>query len=86
VVSLDGVALLSDDRMEELLSIHAALDNLTALDPRKGKVFEMRYFGGMSLEGVADTLSVSTVTVERDWRMAKIWLRREMAPGAQNAT
>ncbi|HUJ49820.1 MAG TPA: ECF-type sigma factor [Bryobacteraceae bacterium] len=67
-------------------TIHAALDNLTALDPRKGKVFEMRYFGGMSLEGVADTLSVSTVTVERDWRMAKIWLRREMAPGAQNAT
>lgn len=79
-LSLHAVAVLSDDRVDELLSINSALESLTALDPRKGRVFELRYFGGMSLEEVACALSVSTVTVERDWRMAKLWLRREIAP------
>jgi RNA polymerase sigma factor (sigma-70 family) len=77
---------LSDDRAEELLAINAALDNLTTFDPRKGRVFELRYFGGMSVEEVADALKVSPVTVARDWRMAKIWLRREIAPGSQHAS
>jgi len=85
-LSLDDVAILSDDRVDELLSIHSALDHLAAFDPRKGRVFELRYFGGMSLNEVADVLSISAVTVERDWRMAKLWLRREIAPGAENAT
>ena len=85
-LALDDVAVVSDDRAEELLAINTALDNLTALDPRKGRVFELRYFGGMSVEEVADTLKVSPVTVARDWRMAKIWLRREIAPGSQHAT
>jgi RNA polymerase sigma factor (TIGR02999 family) len=82
---LDDVAVLSDDRAEEVLAINTALDNLTSFDPRKGRVFELRYFGGMSVEEVADTLKVSAVTVARDWRMAKIWLRREIAPGSQDA-
>lgn len=85
-LALDDVAVLSDDRAEELIAINSALDGLTALDPRKGKVFELRYFGGMSVEEVAQTLSVSPVTVARDWRMAKIWLRREIAPPTQHAT
>jgi RNA polymerase sigma-70 factor, ECF subfamily len=85
-LSLDDVAVLSDDRVEELLSIHAALDHLAAFDARKGRVFELRYFGGMSLEEVAEVLSISAVTVERDWKTAKLWLRREIAPGAANAT
>ena len=85
-LSLEDVAILSENRADELLSIHAALDRLEALDPRKGRVFEMRYFGGMSLEEVAGTLSISAVTVERDWKMAKLWLRREIAPRIPNAT
>ena len=85
-LSLDDVAVVSDDRADELLAIDSALENLTSFDPRKGRVFELRYFGGMSVEEVADTLSVSPVTVARDWRMAKIWLRREIAPGSQDAT
>jgi RNA polymerase sigma factor (TIGR02999 family) len=85
-LALDDVAVLSDDRAEELLAINTALDNLAAFDPRKGRVFELRYFGGMSVEEVADALKVSPVTVARDWRMAKIWLRREIAPGSQHAT
>jgi RNA polymerase sigma factor (TIGR02999 family) len=78
-VSLDDVAVLSDDRAEELLAINAALKSLTEIDPRKGRVFELRYFGGMSVEEAAETLRVSPVTIARDWRMAKAWLRREMA-------
>lgn len=82
-VSLDDVAVLSDDRVEQVIAINTALDGLTALDPRKGRVFELRYFGGMSVEEVAEALAVSAITVARDWRMAKLWLRREIAPGSE---
>ena len=85
-LSLDDVAVLSDDRAEELLAINTALEGLTAFDPRKGKVFELRYFGGMTVEEAADVLSLSPVTVARDWRMAKLWLRREIAHPTQDAT
>jgi len=85
-LSLDDVAVLSDDRAEELLAINTALEGLTAFDPRKGKVFELRYFGGMTVEEAAEVLSLSPVTVARDWRMAKLWLRREIAHPTQNAT
>src|SRR6266478_6305729 len=82
-LSLDDVAVLSDDRAEEVLAINSALEGLTAFDPRKGRVFELRYFGGMTVEEAAEVLSVSPVTVARDWRMAKIWLRRKIAPPSQ---
>ena len=85
-LSLDDVAVLSSDRAEELLAINSALEGLTAFDPRKGRVFELRYFGGMTVEEAAEVLSVSPVTVARDWRLAKMWLRREIAPPAQYAT
>lgn len=78
---LDEGAALSDDRTEQIIAINAALDKLTALDARKGKVFELRYFGGMSVEEIAGALRVSPVTIARDWRMAKLWLRREIDPG-----
>lgn len=83
---LEDTAVLSDDRAEEVIAINSALESLAAFDPRKCRVFELRYFGGMSVEEVAEALRVSPVTVARDWRMAKIWLRREIAPGAQHAT
>jgi RNA polymerase sigma factor (TIGR02999 family) len=86
LVPLGDVAVLSDDRAEELVAIDAALATLTALDPRKGRVFELRYFAGMSLEETAEALKVSPVTVARDWRMAKAWLRREIGPRAEHAT
>ena len=84
-LDLSDVAVLSDDRAEELIAINSALEKLTALDARKGRVFELRYFGGMSVEEAADALKVSAVTVARDWRMAKAWLRREIAPELQDA-
>ena len=84
-LDLSDVAVLSDDRAEEVIAVNSALDKLTALDARKGRVFELRYFGGMSVEEAADALKVSAVTVARDWRMAKAWLRREIAPEMQDA-
>ena len=84
-LGLGDVAVLSDDRAEEVIAVNFALEKLTALDARKGRVFELRYFGGMSVEEAADTLKVSAVTVARDWRMAKAWLRREIAPELQDA-
>jgi len=85
-LSLDDAAALSDHRAEELIAIDLALENLNSFDSRKARVFELRYFGGMSVEEVADALRVSPVTVARDWRMAKAWLRREVVPGPNHAT
>jgi RNA polymerase sigma factor (TIGR02999 family) len=84
-VALEDVALVSADRADELVAIHSALENLAAMDPRKGRVFELRYFGGLSVDEVADVLRVSPVTVARDWRMAKVWLRREITSPLQRA-
>ena len=85
-LALSDVAVLSDQRAEEVLAVNSALLRLTALDARKSRVFEMRYFGGMSVEEAAEALKVSPATVAREWRMAKAWLRREIVPGSQHAT
>jgi RNA polymerase sigma factor (TIGR02999 family) len=79
-LTIRDVAVLSKERADEVIAIHSALDNLTAIDPRKSRIFELRYFGGMSVEEAAEALKVSPATVARDWRLAKAWLRREIAP------
>lgn len=84
-IDLSDVAALSDARAEEIIAVNTALDKLAAMDARKGRVFELRYFGGMSVEEAAGALKVSPVTVARDWRMAKAWLRREIAPESGHA-
>jgi RNA polymerase sigma-70 factor, ECF subfamily len=84
-LSLDDVAVISDDRAEQIIAINDALDSLTAFDLRKGKVFELRYFGGMSVEETAEVLCISEATVARDWKITKLWLRREIARGSQYA-
>ena len=58
-----------------------ALTALTVVDARKGRVVELRFFGGLSVEETAEVLKVSTDTVLRDWRLAKMWLLREMSHG-----
>ena len=62
----------------DLIALDAALDALAAIDERKGRVIEMRFFGGMTVEETAAALHVSTDTVKRDWRMAKLWLLKEL--------
>jgi RNA polymerase sigma factor (TIGR02999 family) len=71
-------ALGSLQQAEELLSIHAALERLEAVKPRLARVVEFRFFAGLSEEEAAQTLGVSTRTVERDWVRARAWLREAM--------
>jgi len=73
-VPLDDVLLASQSRGIEVLALDEALESLAQLDPRKSRVVELRYFGGLTAEETADVLGVSPETVKRDWRMAKAWL------------
>ena len=63
----------------EVLELHAALEELTRLDPRKGGIVELRFFGGLSIEETAEVIAVSPGTVMRDWTLAKAWLKRRLA-------
>lgn len=62
----------------DLIALDDALNALAAIDPRKGRVVELRYFGGLTAEECAEALGVSRITVEREWRVAKLWLAREL--------
>jgi len=77
-VSLSDSDVMSVERASELVALDEALSILAAIDNRKSKVVELRYFGGLSLEETADVLGVSLMTVRRDWRAAKAWLYREL--------
>jgi RNA polymerase sigma-70 factor, ECF subfamily len=78
VISLDGDLVVGGPPGRDLVSLDDALKALAAIDERKGRVVEMRFFGGLSVEETADVLQVSVQTVMRDWRLAKVWLLREM--------
>jgi len=77
-VSLDDVQPAVHQEAAEIVALHEALDALHAVDPRKSMVVEMRYFGGLSIEETAGAMGVSIGTVNRDWRLARSWLIREM--------
>jgi len=82
---LEDVAVISPERADELVAVNEALESLMAFDQRKGRIFELRHFGGMSVEEAAQVLQVSPATVARDWRMAKAWLRRAIDSGSPRA-
>ena len=73
-IPLDDVLLVAPARGIGLLALDKALDSLSRIDARKGRVVELRYFGGLSVEETAEFLRISPETVKRDWRMAKAWL------------
>ena len=77
-VSLDEAAAVSAGRGADLVALDDALKVLAARDARKGRVVELRFFGGLSVKETADALGVSEVTVMRDWELAKAWLYREL--------
>jgi len=77
-VSLDDTALLSPERAPDLVALDEALDALAALDARKSRVVELRFFGGLSVEETAEVLRLSPRTVLADWSFAKSWLLREL--------
>jgi RNA polymerase sigma factor (TIGR02999 family) len=75
---VDVALALSPDQVEEVVAVDLALQRLAALDERKSKVLEMRFFGGLSVEETAEALGVGPNTVTRDWNFARAWLRREL--------
>jgi RNA polymerase sigma-70 factor (ECF subfamily) len=81
-IALSEAEAMSDERSVELLALDEALQRLSSIDPRKSRVVELRYFGGLSVRETAEVLKVSPVTVARDWEMAKAWLSRELGDGS----
>ena len=77
-VSLDEAAVVGGDQDVDLIALDRALDGLERIDPRKMRIVEMRFFGGLSVEATAEVLSLSTITIKREWRSAKAWLYREL--------
>jgi RNA polymerase sigma factor (TIGR02999 family) len=77
-VTLSKADDLIQEKASDLVALDDALTSLASLDPRKGQIVELRYFGGLSVEETAEVLGVAPITVMRDWRTAKAWLLREM--------
>jgi len=77
-VSLDEAAVLSPELAAELIALDEALTSLTAIDPRRSQVVELRFFGRLGNEEIAEVLKISPNTVTRNWKVARAWLYREM--------
>jgi RNA polymerase sigma-70 factor (ECF subfamily) len=80
-ISLDEAAAVTEARSAELLAVDEALEKLTAMDARKGRLVELRFFGGLTEEEAAEVMGVSVPTVQREWRAAKAWLHRMLTDG-----
>ena len=80
-VSLSEAMVMPGEKDREIIALNDALTRLEAIDERKSKVVELRYFGGLTVPEVAEVLKVSEITVMRDWAFAKAWLLREMQNG-----
>jgi RNA polymerase sigma factor (TIGR02999 family) len=78
-VNLDEIPDVGSGRAEEIIALDDALNALAGVDPRKARVIELRFFGGLSVEETAEVLKVSPDTVMRDWRLARAWLLEELS-------
>jgi len=77
-VELGEAALVSQEQSKEIVDLHEALERLATLDARKAQVVELKYFGGLNYDEMAEVLKISRVTARRDWRFAKAWLYKEL--------
>ena len=82
LVPLDEALVAARDRGRDLVALDEALTALAAIDSRKSRVVELRFFGGLTMDETAAVLHVSPDTVLRDWKLAKVWLLHELAGGA----
>jgi RNA polymerase sigma-70 factor, ECF subfamily len=80
-VDLDEVAIYTDENWSGFLDLHAALERLAVIDPRAHQIIELRYFGGLSIQEVADVMNLSYRTITREWEFAKAWLHKQLAGG-----
>ena len=85
-VSLDEAAALAGQPAEHLLALDDALHFLESVDPQKGKIVELRYFGGLSIDETAEVLNISPRTVRREWQRSKAWLYRLITEGLTDET
>jgi RNA polymerase sigma-70 factor (ECF subfamily) len=81
-VDLEDVAVMSPQKSEELIALDEALVRFAEFDERKSKIVEMRFFGGLTVNEIAEVLGIAPVTVMLHWRLAKAWLQREMHGGS----
>jgi len=77
-VELDETAIVSPEESKEIVDLHEALERLATLDSRKAQVVELKYFGGLNYDEMAEVLKISRVTVRRDWEFARAWLHTEL--------
>jgi len=80
-LSFEEDLVVSHEQDGDLLALDEALERVATVDPRKRRVVELRFFGGLSMEEAAEVLNVSEKTVRRDWQFAKTWLLRELSGG-----
>jgi len=85
-VSLDEALIVTPEKDADIMVLDAALTQFAALYPRQGQVVELRFFGGLEVEEIAEALKVSAVTVKRDWRFAKAWLLKSMSGAEGNGS
>jgi RNA polymerase sigma factor (TIGR02999 family) len=85
LLPLDEALVFAPERSADLLVLDQAVDRLAVVDPRKAKVVELRFFGGLNNDEIAEALQISSNTVMRDWNMAKAWLRREIESAETHA-
>jgi RNA polymerase sigma factor (TIGR02999 family) len=78
-IAFDDLAALPVNGDHELLALDAALDELSRIDERQGKIVEMKFFGGLSTPEISQVLGISRATIDRDWATARVWLHREMS-------
>jgi RNA polymerase sigma-70 factor (ECF subfamily) len=84
VVSLEGALAFSPEKSVEVLKLDESLHRLTKLDPRQGRIVELRFFGGLTVEETACVLGISPKTVKREWSVAKAWLHGDLKQGHDN--
>jgi RNA polymerase sigma factor (TIGR02999 family) len=77
-IELDEAAILSPEQSREIIDLHEALEKLGTLDPRKAQVVELKFFGGLNYDEIAEVLKIARVTARRDWEFAKLWLYTEL--------
>jgi len=77
-LSITSAEALSDKPDLDLLALHEALEELAVVDPQQSRIVELKFFGGLSIEETAEVLNLGHATVERDWKMARAWLRRKL--------
>lgn len=81
-VDFDAALVVGQERSAELVALDEALTQLSGIDQQQGRIVEMRFFGGLSIEEIGDVLGISRSTVKREWNVAKAWLTRQMKRGS----